>query len=263
MGKASNVTLDGKVMFCFTLSIQNDMKAYLCETEKEYNNWIDSLKSVTGYEDLYRLYDIKKKLGQGKFGLVKLCTNKENGREAAIKIISKKEMTEKDYEQTRIEIEILKVCQHPNIIKLYDIFENSEYYYISKILSYFLVMEICNGSDLYDYLYSRNFQISEERAKEIIRKIASALYYLHSFGIVHRDLKPENIMMTDSTEQAEVRILDFGLSKMIGPHDKCTERFGTLCYVAPELLLGEPYDKRIDLWSLGIISYVLLTGCLP
>lgn len=124
-------------------------------------------------------------------------------------------------------------------------------------------MELCKGGDLYDYLSDRNFQISEERAKDIIRKISSALYYIHSYGIVHRDLKPENIMMTTSDDDAEIRLLDFGLSKMIGPNDKCTERFGTLCYVAPELLLGEAYDKRVDLWSLGIISYVLLTGCLP
>ncbi len=124
-------------------------------------------------------------------------------------------------------------------------------------------MEICKGSDLYDYLYSRNFSITEQRAKDIVRKIAAALYYLHSYGIVHRDMKPENIMMTDTSEEAEIKLLDFGLSKMLGTNEKCMERFGTLCYVAPELLLGESYDKRIDLWSLGIISYVLLTGCLP
>ena len=120
-------------MFCFTLSIKNDSYIYLTESEEDYNKWIDLLKKVTCYEDLNTTYEIKKKLGQGKFGLVKLCVHRKTKREAAIKIISKKEMSEKDYEQTRIEIEILKICQHPNIISLYDIFENQDYYYISKI----------------------------------------------------------------------------------------------------------------------------------
>ncbi len=124
-------------------------------------------------------------------------------------------------------------------------------------------MEICYGNDLYDYLLARSFQITEEKAREIIKKITRALSFLHSYGIVHRDIKPENIMMTDSTNDANIKLLDFGLSKMIGPTEKCNERFGTLCYVAPELLMGEPYDKRVDLWSLGIISYMLLTGCFP
>jgi serine/threonine protein kinase len=124
-------------------------------------------------------------------------------------------------------------------------------------------MELCKGSDVFDYLASRNFTISEERAKELIRKIASAVYYIHEYGIVHRDLKPENLMMTSTGDDADIKLLDFGLSKMIGQNEKCTERFGTLCYVAPELLNGEAYDKRVDLWSLGIISYVFLTGCLP
>ncbi len=119
-------------MFSFSLSIKNEVKVYLCETEDDYNKWIDQLKKVTGYEDLTDTYEIKKKLGQGKFGLVKLGVHKKTKREAAIKIISKKAMSEQDYAQTRIEIEILKICQHPNIITLYDIFENQDFYYISK-----------------------------------------------------------------------------------------------------------------------------------
>jgi len=127
-----NITIEDKSMFCFTLSIKNDSYIYLCENELDYVKWIEALKKVTGYEDLNTIYEMKKKLGQGKFGLVKLCVNRKTRREAAIKIIAKKEMSEKDYEQTRIEIEILKICQHPNIITLYDIFENQDYYYISK-----------------------------------------------------------------------------------------------------------------------------------
>ena len=124
-------------------------------------------------------------------------------------------------------------------------------------------MELCSGGDLFDYLCSRNFKISEDRAKTLVKEISSAIYYLHSFGIVHRDLKPENIMMTKNSNDSVSKLNDFGLSTIIGPNVKCSEKCGTLCYVAPEVLLGKSYDKRVDLWSLGIISYVLLSGCLP
>jgi len=116
---------------------------------------------------------------------------------------------------------------------------------------------------MFDYLESRKFQIPEQRAAELISKIARAVYYLHSYGIIHRDLKPENILMTDATDNADLKISDFGLSKIIGPHDKCYEPYGTLHYVAPEILLCLPYDKKVDLWSLGIITYIILTGFLP
>ena len=94
-------------------------------------------------------------------------------------------------------------------------------------------------------------------------EIATAIFYLHSFGIAHRDLKPENILMTTSEDDAKPKLVDFGLSKIIGPKETCSDPFGTLSYVAPEVLLQKPYDKRVDLWSLGVIIYLLLSGTLP
>ena len=90
-----------------------------------------------------------------------------------------------------------------------------------------------------------------------------AIYYLHSYGIIHRDLKLDNILMTDLSEKADIRLLDFGLSKIIGEDEKCTEPYGTLSFVAPEVLKGKPYDKSVDLWSIGIIAYLLMCGFLP
>ena len=90
-----------------------------------------------------------------------------------------------------------------------------------------------------------------------------AIYFLHSYGIIHRDLKPENILMTDLTLQADLKLLDFGLSKIIGNEEKCTEPYGTLSFVAPEVLESKPYDKSVDLWSIGIITFLLLCGYLP
>jgi len=120
-------------MFCFNL-IHNEKltKLYMCENEIDYNNWINIIQIITGYEDLNDTYEIKHQLGQGKYGQVKLCIQKQTGRQAAMKILSKKAMSPLDYEQVHTEIEILKVCQHPNIIKLYDILENQDYIYISN-----------------------------------------------------------------------------------------------------------------------------------
>jgi len=164
-------------------------------------------------------------------------------------------MSTEDLELLKREIEILKICQHPNIIRMLDIFENQEYIYI--------VMELLKGGDLYSYLDTRNFKVSEERARSMIHSIATSTFYLHSYGITHRDLKPENILMVDKSEVSDIKLVDFGLSKIIGPNETCNEPFGTLGYVAPEVLLQKPYGKAVDLWSIGIITYLLLSGSLP
>lgn len=124
-------------------------------------------------------------------------------------------------------------------------------------------MEYLKGGDLFNYLESRDFTISQERAREMSHSIATAIYYLHSFGIAHRDLKPENILMTSTEDDAQPKLVDFGLSKIIGPTQTCNDPFGTLSYVAPEVLQQKPYNKKVDLWSLGVIIYLLLSGTLP
>lgn len=147
------------------------------------------------------------------------------------------------------------MCQHPNIIKLLDLFENSDYYYI--------VIEYMEGKDLFDYLKERNFAITEDRGRHLALQIAEAIAYLHSYGIVHRDIKLENVMMSDTSDKSIPKLVDFGLAKIIGPSEKTTEPFGTLGYVAPEVLKKEPYTFSCDLWSLGCITYALLSGSLP
>lgn len=124
-------------------------------------------------------------------------------------------------------------------------------------------MENLSGGDLFTYLEKRDFEIPERRAKQLGHQIATALYYLHSFGVAHRDLKPENILMATNDDDADLKIVDFGLSKIIGPNESSLDPFGTLSYVAPEVLLQKPYGKEVDLWSLGIIIYLLLSRVLP
>lgn len=169
-----------------------------------------------------------------------------------MKILKKERLTAEDLGNAKREIEILKLCQHPNIIRLRDVFENPDYIYI--------VMEYLRGGDLYDYLKKREFKVSSERARVIIHSLATAIYYLQSFGIVHRDIKPDNILMVDESDDSDVKIVDFGLSKMIGPNEYCSDPFGTFGYVAPEVLLGKPYDKSIDIWGLGVMLFIMLSG---
>lgn len=124
-------------------------------------------------------------------------------------------------------------------------------------------MEYLSGGDFFSFLEKRKFKISEDNSRRIAHQIATAIYYLHSFGIAHRDLKPENILMVNDSDEANVKLVDFGLSKTFGPGETCKEPFGTLCYVAPEILLQRSYDKSVDMWSLGIILHLMLSGTLP
>ena len=250
-----NLNKNDKIYYGFSLTFPNKKRDYYTDDINSYTLWLDSLRAVTGSLSLTKDYTIGEEIGNGKFGVIKLCINKKTKQKYALKIQSKKDMNTNDLELVRAEIEILKICQHPNIIKLYDIFENSEYFYI--------IMEYCSGGDLFSYIEKRNFKLPEKKTCEIIFKLCRALYYIHSYGIVHRDLKPENILMTDDTENADIRLLDFGLSKILGPDEMCDEPYGTLSYVAPEVITGEPYNKQVDLFSVGVITYLLLSGQLP
>lgn len=186
------------------------------------------LLKAMGFANLFDFYELGKTLGKGQFGMVKLATHKITGTQAAIKTVKKANMKPIEVFQQRREIEVLKMCQHNNIIKLIDLFENSE--------TYFIVLDYMQGKDLFDYIQRRGFSLPEQRVQDLTYQIAMGVKYLHGFGIVHRDLKLENVMMSDSTDGAVPQIVDFGLAKIIGPSNTASEPFGTLGYVAPEVL---------------------------
>jgi len=214
------------------------------------------LKKVIGYLKFNDYYEILTMIGKGKFGIVNLGIHKKTNQKVAIKIINKSSLkSQEDIELIKSEIDIMKLCHHPNIIRLLDHFENSEYI--------FIVMEYISGGTLTQFLKKRYFNFSESQAANIINQIGQGLKYLHSYGIVHRDLKTENIMMTQLNDNGIIKIMDFGLSKIIGPKEGLIDGYGTLSYVAPEVLLREPYNKEIDIWSLGIILFLILSGHLP
>ena len=249
------VTISNRKLYCFNIIFPTKERKYYLQDESEYIKWVEAIRKVVHYSNISELYEIKGNLGKGKFGQVKLGIHKESGKQVAIKIINKKYVEDMEFEEIKSEIDILKIAKHPNIIKLYDVFENEKYIYI--------IMEYCPGGDLFSYLEKRDFKIKEERAAEIVHKLCTAVYFLHQYGIVHRDLKPENILMMDQTDNADIRLVDFGLGKMLGPGEKCDEPFGTFSYVAPEVLQEKPYDFKVDLFAIGIITYLLVAGFLP
>ena len=249
------VKLGDKKFFCFTIIFPTKARKYYLSDESEYYKWVNTIRNIVGYSNLNEIYEIKQVLGKGKFGLVKLGIHRGNGRKVAIKIINKKLVTAIDVQQVKTEIDILKIAKHPNIIQLYDVFENENYIYI--------IMEYCAGGDLFSYIEKRGFRLPETRAAEIIHKLSTAVFFLHEYGVVHRDLKPENILMTDNSSNADIRLVDFGLGKIIGPGEMCTDPFGTFSYVAPEVLKEKPYSFKVDLFAIGIIAYLLVAGFLP
>jgi len=199
-------------------------------------------------------YDIEQDLGKGAFSVVKRATHKKTGEKVAIKIIDKKTATTaQDTKRLETEVTILKKVSHPNIICLKDLYEDSN--------ELCLVMELVTGGELFDKIVEKG-QYTENEASIIVKKMLSAVEYLHNQGIAHRDLKPENLLLK-STSDTEVMISDFGLSKIVSQQSIMDTACGTPYYVAPEVLLSTGYDKEVDLWSVGVITYLLLCGFPP
>ena len=253
--KENNKIIDNKTYLCFSIIFPLKKRFYYCDNEQEFLEWSKCLKIATKYSNLLEIYEIKDILGSGSFSLVKLGINTFTKEKVAVKIMDKKKMNTIRLESARTEIEIMKICQHPNIIHFIDSYETADFIYI--------FMEYCKGGTFYKFLKNRNFILKEELAVNLAHKICMAVYYFHSFGITHRDLKPENILMTSEDEDADIKILDFGLSKIIGPNEKCSEPYGTIIYCAPEIILDHPYTKNVDSWSIGVITYIMLYGNLP
>jgi len=203
---------------------------------------------------LTKKYDVAQELGRGAFSVVKLGINKKTKERVAIKIIDRNDVG-KDYEKNlKMEMDILKRVDHPNIIALHEMLEADNKLYF--------VMELVTGGELFDRIVEKG-SYSEEDAKVLVRKIVSAIDYLHKQNIAHRDLKPENLLVKSIEDDTEVKIADFGLSKIIDKDKMMQTACGTPGYVAPEVLNAEGYDKEVDMWSVGVITYILLCGFPP
>jgi len=198
-------------------------------------------------------YKRGKELGKGGFSIVYQCTSNDDGEEYAVKVIDKEALKD-DIKLLQREVQIMKKVSHNNILKLHEIYEDE-----TRV---FIVMELVSGSELFDRIVDKGFY-NEKYSKNIVRQILSAVAYLHEQGIAHRDLKPENLLCSGEGDDEVVKIADFGLSKIFNEEDKLVTSCGTPGYVAPEVLLCESYDKGVDMWGIGIITYVLLAGYPP
>ncbi|CUV04485.1 unnamed protein product [Cryptosporidium hominis] len=190
-------------------------------------------------------------LGRGSYGSVVKAIDKQSGAQRAVKIILKPKL--ENINRLKREILIMKRLDHPNIIKLFEVFEDTNYLYF--------VMEICTGGELFDRIIKRG-HFSERYAAVIMRQVFSAIAYCHSNEFMHRDLKPENLLFSDSSPNSLLKVIDWGFAAKCPKTHKFTSVVGTPYYVAPEVLYGS-YSKLCDLWSAGVILYILLCGYPP
>ena len=257
-GEKNTTKFDGKEFYKFEIYFNNKSKVrhYYALEYDIVKEFVQKIKKSIGYVKFSDYYEMKQVIGKGKFGVVNLGIHKKTGQQVAIKIMNKENIkTLEDKELVRIEIGILKLCHHPNIVRLLDHLENNDYI--------FIVMEYIEGGTLRQYFKKRKFNFSERQASNIMSQIVSGIKYLHQYGIVHRDLKPDNIMITQQNDFGIIKIMDFGLSKIVSPKEKMVDGYGSLSYVAPEVLLRTPYNKEVDIWSMGVILFYMLCGHLP
>ena len=247
--------------------ISNNENIVLCNqpsSKPEKRNSFNSIKvpiimvPSSLQKDIRKIYKFKEKpLGGGNFGTVRKAYRKaddKNNREYyAIKSIPKKNLTEKDFTNLIKEVSIISGLSHPNIIKFYETYHDEHFFH--------LVMELCEGKDSYVQIVKEE-KCDEKKVVNLIAKVLLAIAHCHSRGITHRDLKPENILFENNSPDAEIKIIDFGLSRKYSKDVKLHSVLGTPYYVAPEVLKGS-YDQKCDIWSIGAMTYLLLCGRPP
>ncbi|KAI3774202.1 hypothetical protein L1987_48747 [Smallanthus sonchifolius] len=201
------------------------------------------------------LYTLGQKLGQGQFGTTYLCTENSTGVNYACKSISKRKLISKeDVEDVRREVQIMHhLTGHKNIVTIKGAYEDPLYVHI--------VMELCNGGELFDRIIQRG-QYSERKAAELTKIIVGVVEACHSLGVMHRDLKPENFLLVNKDDDFSLKAIDFGLSIFFKPGQIFTDVVGSPYYVAPEVLLKH-YGPEADVWTAGVILYILLSGVPP
>ncbi|XP_029309791.1 LOW QUALITY PROTEIN: death-associated protein kinase 3 [Cottoperca gobio] len=210
-------------------------------------------------EDVEVYYEMEEELGSGQFAIVRKCKEKSTSIEYAAKFIKKRRLSSSRRGVSREEIErevnILREIQHSNIITLHDIFENKT--------DVILILELVSGGELFDFLAEKE-SLTEEEATQFLKQILDGVQYLHSKRIAHFDLKPENIMLLDkNVPNPRIKLIDFGIAHQIKAGNEFKNIFGTPEFVAPEIVNYEPLGLEADMWSIGVITYILLSGASP
>lgn len=206
---------------------------------------------TTNNSSFFEVYQIGGLLGTGSFGEVRKTVHRTSGATHAVKIYRKDLL--KSGSKLFQELEFLRILDHPHIIRVYETFEDSRRYYI--------IMELCRGGELFDEL-TKQQHFTETQAALIMGQLLSSVAYLHGKGIIHRDLKPENILLEERVDSLHIKLIDFGAATFYKEHSTVSGAQGTAYYVAPEVLSGS-YTEKCDLWSCGVILYILLSGSPP
>jgi len=239
-----------------------------CSSSKEQTSSPQAQKSATavankpaaqsaapgGKETFDTKYKRGKTLGEGAFSVVVEATDKKSGESYAVKVVTKSKLTKEDEIALKDEIAVLRELQHPHIIRLYDVFEESDFWY--------LVTEKMMGGELFDRIVAKSFY-NEKEARDVCKILFEAIGLCHKADVAHRDLKPENLLLRSEENDSEIKIADFGFAKKVLTPNSLTTQCGTPGYVAPEILEGVAYDTKSDMWSLGVIVYILLGGYPP
>ncbi|KAI4300899.1 hypothetical protein L6164_034226 [Bauhinia variegata] len=204
-------------------------------------------------------YDLGEEVGRGHFGYTCSAKGRKGslkGQDVAVKIIPKSKMTTAiAVEDIRREVKMLRALTgHKNLVQFYEAYEDDDNVYV--------VMELCKGGELLDRILSRGGKYSEEDAKVVMIQILSVVAFCHLQGVVHRDLKPENFLFTSKDENSTLKAIDFGLSDYVKPDERLNDIVGSAYYVAPEVL-HRSYGTEADMWSIGVIAYILLCGSRP
>ena len=197
-------------------------------------------------------YEIIREIGSGGFSKCLLVKNKITKANYACKELQKKSVS--DYDGLMREVNLMIKLDHPNIIKLYEYYENDK--------SIYLIMELCTGGELFDRIVENTengIQYTEKQAANLFRQMMDAINYCHKNGIVHRDLKPENLLFLNKDQNSPIKVIDFGMSKRFTAEKYMNEKVGTAYYISPEVLKGK-YDEKCDIWSAGVILYIIICG---
>lgn len=256
MKMTSDTQIKGEDYFGIKFSKKKTFEAIFNKDKAVVTKWFNYLKRYCILTKFKHDYETMSVLGKGNFAKVYCVRNKETNREYAVKAFSKTSVMPDSVEIKclQYEIKMMKAMSHDRIVRLHELYEGENYIYC--------VLEYYRGSDLFKSIIKKGPQ-PEAKALAIIQQILEALAYMHELGIMHRDLKPENIMFKNTEDTIDIGIVDLGFATLLADYKKLFVRCGTPGYVAPEILNDKEYDCRVDIYSAGIIFYIILTGVIP
>jgi len=247
---------DGKSVFGLRLSHNGQYCELYTRSSEIHNKWIKFLSKHCVLSSYSSTYNDIKTIGKGSFARVYLSQRKSDNQEFAVKTFSKALLLSKEKARASLinEITIMRKFQNENIIALEEVYESEHHIH--------LVLEVLHGGELFERIIKKGYY-SERDACTLMQKLLTALAYMHSKGIMHRDIKPENLILKDATNDWNIKIADFGLAAFTNANEFLFRRCGTPGYVAPEILDDCKYDQKVDVFSAGVILYILLTGRSP